>query len=193
MKKSLLSLLLSLVVSPCLLAQSASPSDSGNGTPAASAGPVQHLEATYNIASKQSKPMGSVTWVADLQNDTAPYSYNVTVTLQNDTDKVFSTWNLAMIFLGSVTATSPEIMICANIFSDGPAAVYAVFGGIVGQGTTNLAPHGSITFNYTYQLPVTQQTIEAPAKIMLSRGISYVMTPTLVATAPSADSSPANP
>ncbi|MCX6957454.1 MAG: hypothetical protein NT164_02830 [Verrucomicrobiae bacterium] len=172
MKKHLLSLLFSLVASSCLLAQSASPSDPGSDTPAAPVAPVQHLEATYNIASKQSKPMGSVTWVADLQNDTAPYSYNVTVTLQNDTNKVFSTWNLAMIFLGSVTAASPEIMIYAKIFSDGPAFGYAVFGGIVGQGTTNLAPHGSITFNYTYQLPVTQQTIEAPSKIMLSRGIS---------------------
>ncbi|MEI6416644.1 MAG: hypothetical protein WCO92_02875 [Verrucomicrobiota bacterium] len=182
MKKHLLSLLFSLVASSCLLAQSASPSDPGSDTPAAPVAPVQHLEATYNIASKQSKPMGSVTWVADLQNDTAPHSYNVTVTLQNNTNKVFSTWNLAMIFLGSVTAASPEIMIYAKIFSDGPAFGYAVFGGIVGQGTTNLAPHGSITFNYTYQLPVTQQTIEAPSKIMLSRGISYVATPTPVPT-----------
>ena len=213
MKKHLLSLLLSLVASSCLLAQSASTSDPGSDTPAAPVAPVQHLEATYNIASKQSKPMGSVTWVADLQNDTALYSYNVTVTLKNDTDKIFGTWNLAMIFLGSIGTkviqvpdpnepgytisqtvydTSDEVGIKGGMFSHGPAPGYVIFGGFSTQGTMNLAAHGSITFTYTYQLPAAQQTIAAPAKIMLSRGISYVMSPAPVATAPSADA-PANP
>lgn len=185
MKKYLFSLLLSLVASSCLLAQSSL-------DPAAPAAPVQHLEATYNIASKQSKPMGSVTWVADLQNDTAPYGYNVTVTLQNDTDKIFGTWSLAMIFLGSVTGISPEVAVCGYNFSDGPAPGYAIFGGVSEQGTMDLAAHRSITFTYAYQLPASQQTIEAPAKIFLSRGMTYVLTPTPVATAPSADA-PANP
>ena len=156
---------------------------------APSQAPVQHLQATYNIASKQAKPMVSVTWVADLKNDTAPYSYNVTVTLQNDTDKIFGTWSLALIFLGSITTPSPEVSVRGYMFSDGPAPGYTIFEGIQAQGTMDLSPHGSITFSYTYQLPVTQQTIEAPAKIR----ISYVMTPTLVATAPSADAAPANP
>lgn len=192
MKKHLLSLLLSLVAPSCLLAQSALPSDSGNGAPAASVTPVQHLEATYNITSKQSKPMGTVTWIADLTNDTAPYGYQVTVTLQNNSDKVFGTWNLAMIFLGSVTAVSPEASARGYMFSDGPAPGYIIFGGVSEQGTMDLAPHGSIAFTYAYELPASQQTLEAPAKLMLSRGISYVMTPTPVATAPS-DSTPANP
>ena len=190
MKKSLLSLLLSLVASSSLLAQELPPSNSGSDTTVApSQAPVQHLQATYNIASKQAKPMVSVTWVADLKNDTAPYSYNVTVTLQNDTDKIFGTWSLALIFLGSITTPSPEVSVRGYMFSDGPAPGYTIFEGIQAQGTMDLSPHGSITFSYTYQLPVTQQTIEAPAKIR----ISYVMTPTLVATAPSADAAPANP
>ena len=176
MKKCCFSLLFSFVASSsCLLAQSASPSDSGNGT-AAPAAPIQHLEATYNIASKQSKPMGSITWVADLQNDTAPYGYNVTVTLQNDTDKIFETWSLAMIFLGSVNSVSPEVSLRFSMFSDGPAPGYIIFGGVQGQ-EMNLAAHRSITFTYAYKLPASQQTIEAPAKIMLSRGISYLMAP----------------
>lgn len=177
MKKLFSSLLLSLVTSSCLLAQSTPPSDPGNSAPPAAAAPVQHLEATYNIASKQSKPMGSVTWVADLQNNTPPYGYNVTVTLQNNTDKIFGTWNLAMIFLGSVTSASTEVAVCGYNFSDGPAPGYIIFGANPGQGTTDLAPQSSITFTYAYQLPAAQQTLEAPAKIFLSRGITYVMTP----------------
>ncbi len=214
MKKHYLSLLLSLVVSSCLLAQSTPPSDSENGTPAAPVGPTQHLEATYNIASKQAKPMGTVTWVADLKNDAAPYLYQVTVTLQNDTDKVFGTWSLVPLFVGSITTqtkdvmvddpnnpgqqikavvesfdVSPEVQIRTYMFSDGPAPGYAIFGGVLDQGTMNLAPHGSITFTYNYQLPASQQTVEAPAKFILSRGISYVMGP--VTPAP-ADATPAN-
>jgi len=185
-----------------LLAQSTPPSDSENGTPAAPVGPTQHLEATYNIASKQAKPMGTVTWVADLKNDAAPYLYQVTVTLQNDTDKIFGAWNLVARFVGSITTqmkdimvddpnnpgqqiksvvesfdVSPEVQVKTYTFSDGPAPGYAIFGGVLDQKNTSLAPHKSITFTYNYQLPASQQTVEAPVNFTLTRAITYTMTP----------------
>jgi len=157
MKKVLLSLLFSLVASSCLLAQEV---------------PLRHLEATYS-----SSPKATITWVADLQNETAPYLYQVTVTVQNNTSKVFQEWNLGMIFLGSIIDCSSEISIYTSMFSDGPAPGYAIFGKPLEHGEANIPPHGNASFQYTYQLPASQQTIEAPLKFMLSRSVSYLMRP----------------
>lgn len=205
MKKHLLLLLICPALASSLLAQLIPQLDSQANTSASSVAPTQHLEATYNIASKQSKPMGSVTWVADLQNDTAPYLYKVTVTLQNTTDKVFGKWTLAPLFIGSVATKAKEVMIddpnnpgkqvaavafdfdvspevqivLPPTFKDGPAPGFAIFGGVLDQGTMDLAPHGNITFSYTYQLPASQQTIVAPFKFILSRGISYAVVPSV--------------
>jgi|GEM_PF-2254717 len=183
MKKLLLSLLLSFIASSCLLAQEISPSNNSSNQTAASL--VQHLEATYDVTSSKDHPRATVTWVANLKNDTVPYFYQVDVTLQNNTDKIFKNWKLAFIFFGSVITYSSEVSAYDSFFSDGPTPGYIIFGPSIDQVDVtdptvlnqDLAPHGMVTFQYMCQLPASQQTLLSPKKVVLSRALSYVTKP----------------
>lgn len=202
MKKLFFTSFLSLVASSCLLAQSAGLS---NPTDTAPSGAVEHLEATYNVVSAKGAPRATITWVADLKNDQAPFLYQVTVTLKNETEKIFNSWNLTPLFIGTIPTHRQEKMINdpnnpgqqikvvenvldvsskaqvrACLFSpEGPAPGYAIFGGTLEENTMNLPAHGSITFTYIYQLPAAQETVVPPFKMILSRALSYVAVPTL--------------
>lgn len=201
MKKFFLALFLSLVVSSYLLATSAGPS---NPTETAPVTAVEHLEATYNVVSAKGAPRARVTWIADLKNHKAPFVYQVTMTLQNETDKVFYNWNLTPLFSGTIPTQQQETMIDdpnspgqqvkvienvfdvsskvqvrASLFSpEGPATGYAIFGGTLEENTINLPAHESITFTYSYQLPTAQQTVVPPFKMILTRVRTYVTAPT---------------
>ncbi len=199
MKKFFFAWFLATGLSSGLLAQVTPSSSAANTT---STAPVQHLEATYKVISAKGAPRATVNWSADLQNDKAPFVYQVTVTLKNETDKLLRDWNLALLFTGCILSSQKEVMVNdpsnpgqqmkvvenvfnvssqvqvrACLFGDGLVAGYAIFGGTLEEGTLHLPAQGSITFMYGYQLPADQTTLLPPGKMILSRALSYVTEP----------------
>lgn len=173
MKKFLFALFLLLVTSAGLLAQ-ALPSE-----PSLFESRYRGFEATYDFVFSKGAPKSTVTLNAALKNSD-DLIYEVTVTLQNNSDEVLKSWNLALFLCGTVTGCSSNVTDYAHFFSDGPALGYIGFAPCVDQvdGDGNfisrdLGPHESFTFTYSYQLP-SSLILQAPAKVILSHALSYV-------------------
>ena len=216
MKKTLFALasLVSLVTASFVAAQDMTPNPPPQNTPIAispitgeasvmqlaalstvasfSSLPDQHVTATYS-----SSPEATVRWSADMVGDQGDHFYTGTITLQNNTDNTFGSWNLAIgwydtlmsdstspVPVGSVpsiTHYSDVVSVYLNRPSNGSALGWTMFGG---YSTTlnpslnqDIAPHESLSFSYIAQLTEGQSVMVPPAKIYVTESQLFVLTP----------------